>query len=254
VYLRATARMHPMTLENCDAAIALLDEAIAADPGFGPALGAAAWCRMWRAAQDPAGATAAEEAEMVRLAEAALAAAPDDPAVLAQASLVFNLLGHRAQATLDIAERAVSLHPNSGLARAAAGWVQLHAGTPEAAAAHFEASLRVDPLDPASGEPMAGIAMARLLEGRLGDAVAWGERAAAASPANMTAHRALVAALGAAGRPAAAEVARMLALRPGFTLAGYARLRRRYAAHPLQRALVEGMRRTGVPEGSPEEP
>jgi len=36
---------------------------------------------------------------------------------------------------------------------------------------------------------------------------------------------------------------------PGFTLAGYARLRQRHAEHPLQRVLMEGLRRAGVPEG-----
>jgi tetratricopeptide (TPR) repeat protein len=251
-YLRATAGLHPVSAESCAAAIGLLDQALADDPGFGPALGAAAWCRMWRAAQDPAGPTAAEEAEMVGLAEAALAAAPDDAAVLAQVSLVFVLLGHRVRAALDLTEQAVALHPNSGLARAAAGWAQLHAGGTEAAVGHFAAALRIGPLDPASGEPMAGISMAHLLAGRPEPAVEWGERAVAASPGNMTAHRALVAALGAAGRPAEAEVARMLALAPGFTLAGYARLRRRHAARPLQRALVEGSRRAGVPEGAPQ--
>jgi TolB-like protein/Tfp pilus assembly protein PilF len=247
-YLRATASLHPMTSTNCAAAIALLDQALEDDPGFGLALAAAAWCRMWRAAQDLTGAlTPEEEAEMIRLAESALVAAPDDPTVLAQASMVFAWLGHRLQAAIGFSEQAVALHPNSALARAVAGWVRIYAAQPEPAKAQFEEAVRLDPLDPSVGEPMAGIAMAELLAGRVEAAIACGERAVAASPDCMTAHRALVAALGLAGRPAEAAVARMLALAPSFSLASYGRLRARHAAHPLHGMLMEGMRWAGVP-------
>jgi TolB-like protein/Tfp pilus assembly protein PilF len=249
-YLRATARMHPMTEANCAAALELLEQALAQDRGFALALAAAAWCRMWRVAQDFTGeVTPEEEVRTIALAEAAVAAAPDDPAVLAQAALVFAYFAHRRQAALAFAERAVELHPNSALARSVAGWVQLYDGRAEAAIPHFAEALRLDPLDPAAGEPMAGTAMAHLLAGRLEAAIEWGERAVAASPERTTAHRALVAALGVAGRPAGVAAGRMLALAPGFTVAGYARLRHRHAEHPLSALVNEGLRRAGVPEG-----
>jgi adenylate cyclase len=248
-YLRALASMHPMTAAKCAAAIELLNQALADDPGFSLALAASAWCRMWRVAQDLTGDITPEaRAEMIELSEAALAVAPDNPTVLAQVSLVFSYLAHRRLTAIALAEKAVALHPNSALARAVAGWAQLYAVKPEEAIVHFTEAVRLDALDPSTGEPMAGAALAELLAGRLETAIEWGERAVAVSPHCMTAHRARVAALGVAGHQAAAAVAQMMALAPGFSLAGYATLRQHYAEHPLQRILIDGLRRAGVPE------
>jgi TolB-like protein/CheY-like chemotaxis protein/DNA-binding SARP family transcriptional activator len=248
-YLRATACMHPMTKENCAAAIALLDQALRDDAGFGLALAASAWCRMWRLAQHQMDEIASEEeARMIALAEAALAASPDNPTVLAQVALVFCYLAHRRHAAPSLAEQAVALHPNSALAHAVAGWVQLYVGHGDAAIPHFATALKLDPLDPAAGEPMAGAAFAEILAGRVEQAIEWGERAVAASPNSLTSHRALVSALGIAGREAGTAVARMLALAPGFSLERYGKIRRRHADHPLTKLVDIGLRKAGVPE------
>ncbi len=250
-YWRASAALRPMTAANCAVALGFLDQALAADPGFPLALAAAACCRGWRVSQafEPSG-DAGDAAQAIALAEAAVAAGPDDPTVLAQVGLVFAFLGHRRLAALTFAERAVELHPNSALVRSAAGWVRLYQGDAEAALGHFAEAVRFDPLDPAVGEPLAGAAFAHLLADRVEEAVAWAERAVAANPDLASAQRALAAALGTAARPEAAEAAaRLLAGRPGFNLADYAHAR---TAHPtLLRVVSDGLRRAGIPECGP---
>ncbi len=250
-YWRASAALRTMTAANCALALGFLDQALAADPSFPLALAAAACCRGWRVSQafEPSG-DAGDAAQAIAQAEAAVAAGPDDPTVLAQVGLVFAFLGHRRLAALTFVERAVELHPNSALVRSAAGWVRLYQGDAEAALAHFAEAVRFDPLDPAVGEPLAGAAFAHLLADRVEEAVVWAERAVAANPDLASAQRVLAAALGAAARPEAAEAAaRLLAGRPGFNLADYAHAR---TAHPtLLRVVSDGLRRAGVPECGP---
>ncbi|MFL5286458.1 MAG: hypothetical protein ACJ8AW_37145 [Rhodopila sp.] len=249
IYLRALGSMHPMNSANCRAAITLLDQALQKDPTFGLALAASAWCRTWQVALNYASALdAKEETRILAHADAALAAAPDDPTVLAQVSFVFAYLAYRMHVAATLADRAVALHPNSALARAAAGWVSLYNRQPEAAIEHFDCAIKVDPLDPASGEPLVGITLAMMLAGQVEAAVDWGQRCAASNPNSVAAQRALVAALGNAGRQAPAEVARLVELAPGYNTTDYRRLRGRMADHPMTIVMQEGLRRAGLPD------
>jgi len=247
-YLRAMARMHPMTRDNCDVAIGFLDQALAIDPDFALALAAAANCRMWRVSQSFPTDMAAEADEAIRLAEAALACARDDPQVLALTASVFVYLAHRLEVALLLARRAVDLHPNSAMTRSVAGWAHLYSDDPEAAIPHLEEAARLDPLDPGAGEPLTGLSYAHLAAGRPDQALRWAERAIAASPERLSAHRAHVAALGTTGRPAEAAAAHLLELDPAFNLTDYGRLHSRRANTRLLAVVVEGLRRAGIPE------
>jgi TolB-like protein len=247
-YLRAIACLHPMTRTNCDSALAFLTQAVTLDPEFAQALAASASCRMWRVSQAFPEDTAAEAESAIELAEAALARGRDDPQVLAQVATVFVYLAHRVEAALLLVKRAVALHPNSAMTRASAGWAHVYTDDPEAALPHLEEALRLDPLDPGANEPLTGLSYAHLVAGRPAVALRWAERAVAASPERRSAHRAYVAALGMAERPAAAAAAHLLELDPGFNLADYGRLHSRRAQTRLLAVVVEGLRRAGIPE------
>ncbi|MBX3499623.1 MAG: winged helix-turn-helix domain-containing protein [Alphaproteobacteria bacterium] len=247
-YLRAIWRMHPMTRENCEAALDWLNQAIALDPTFPLALAAAGWCRMWQVSQifpNPE----KNAAEAIRLAEAALDHGADEPTVLAQVGIVFAYLEHRRTTALELVERAVALHPNSALTRAAAGWVQLYSDRPERALDHFDEAIRLDPIDPGAGEPMTGISYAHLMLGQLNEAVSWAERAVAHSDDRLSAWRALVAALGAAGQPAQEALAALLVRDPTFSIARFVQFNARRAGKRVIQAVVEGFGRAGVPQG-----
>ncbi|TWS97302.1 winged helix-turn-helix domain-containing protein [Reyranella sp. CPCC 100927] len=247
-YLRAMACMHPMTRSNCEAALGFLDQALAVDPTFALALAAAASCRMWRVSQSFPEDAAAEAEAAIRLAEAALAQARDDPLVLAQVGVVFVYLVHRSEVALLLVTRAVDLHPNSATTRSSAGWAHIYADDPEAAIPHLQEALRLDPLDPGAGEPLTGMSYAHLAAGRPDAAVRWGERAIAGSPERLSAHRAHVAALGAAGLPAGTAVAHLMTLDPTFNLTDYSRFHSRRSSSRLLAAVMDGLRRAGVPE------
>lgn len=248
-YLRGLACMHPMTRTNCEAALGFLAQAAALDPDYAQALAAAASCRMWRVSQAFPEDTAAEAEAAIRLAEAALVRGPDDPQVLAQVATVFVYLAHRVEAALLLVKRAVALHPNSAMTRASAGWAHIYTDDPETAIPHLEEALRLDPLDPGANEPLTGMSYANLLAQRPAAALRWAERAVAASPERLSAHRAYVAALGAAEQPAAAAAAHLLELDPTFNLADYSRLHSRRAASRLLTVVVDGLRRAGIPDG-----
>ena len=249
-YRRAVACMQPFTRSNCATALALFGQAIAMDPNYALALVGTARCRMWLVSQRFTEDPLTEAAEAVRLLEAALAVSRDDPHVLAQVGFIFGYLGHRRDVAKAMVDRAVELYPNASCTRATAGWVHIYLDDPETAKAHFEVSLRVDPVDPEAGGWVAGLCSAAFMQGHHEAAVRWGERAIAASPEILTAHLSYTAALGLAGRPADTAVAELLTLDPLFSLADYHGLRSRWSHGSWFPLLIEGMRRAGVPEES----
>jgi len=250
LYLRASALMHPLTRENCDAALTLLTEAIEIDPDFARALTLAAGCWGWRISQGFRDHGGREREEGIRLSERAIQHGADDPIVLSSVALFLAYMAHRSEAAVDYARHAVALHPNSVRTRTAAGWVDLFNDVNDSAVVNFEEALRFDPLDPAVGDPLGGISTAHLALGHLEVAVEWGEKAVAASPERRSTHRAYVAALGMAGLPAEAAVARLLELDPQFNVTDYSRQMaihvRRAPRHIASR--LEGIRRAGVPQ------
>ncbi|HJQ59118.1 MAG TPA: winged helix-turn-helix domain-containing protein [Vineibacter sp.] len=247
-YRLAVERMRPFTRENCDAALALLDQALALDPNYALALVGVARCRLWRLSQRFTDNPSAEADEAVRALEAALALTRDDPHVLAQAGFIFGYLGLRRDTAVALVERAVELYPNASCTRATAGWVHLYENDPATATTHFEVSRRVDPIDPEAGGWLAGLCLSRLMEGHGEAAVRWGERAVAASPEILTAHLAYVAALGTAGQQADTAVADLLSIDPRFNLADYRQLRSRWSHGRWFHHLIDGLHRAGIPE------
>lgn len=252
-YLRAMAAIEQVSLENCDRALGLLGEALRQDPEFAPALAASAWCHMWKSSQTAGFETNAEadSAEAVRLAEQAEKLAGSDPIALARVALVFGYAAHRQESALEMARRAVVLHPNGVLPRSTAGWVHVYGDHPDEAILHLEAAMRLDPLDPGIGLPLSGIACAHMLAGRIPEAVDAAERAVTASPGIVSAHRARVAARGLAGLPSAAALAALLEAAPGFTLVSYSRARGAHAVRRLYHVVLDGLTRAGVPPGRP---
>jgi DNA-binding winged helix-turn-helix (wHTH) protein/TolB-like protein len=248
---RAYTLMRPPNAMNCEAALAVLQTALQRHPGSPMLLSAAAYCRYWMISQhhakpSPPG-EPTERERVIALAEAALEGSAN-PLVLIRVAVVFSYLQHREQLARGLAERALEMMPFSARVRTGVGWVTLYCDDPEAAVAHFSEALRLDAIDANSGEALAGLSFAQLTLGRTAEAVESGRRAVALSPDQLTAHRALVAALGQAGQPAADAVAALLARDPRFNIADYLSNRLRDANRPLFIITKEGMRRAGLPD------
>jgi hypothetical protein len=93
LYLRALAALFPITTERMVAALGLLEQAIAIDRHYGPALSWAAYCHMRLVTEG-----CAEEPEITRreacdLARQALEVGENDPGILATSALVLAYFG-----------------------------------------------------------------------------------------------------------------------------------------------------------------
>ena len=246
-YLRALWHLFPRTEANHAEALAQLDAAVAADPEFALAQALAGHCHYMRCVQGWAG---ADRAAAVRLAEQALAKAPDDPEVLAHAALTLAFYGRGLAPSLQLVARALELNPNLVFAWFADGWLHLHTDRPETAIERFARARRLSPLDPmAAGNAAAGISQAELLRGQVEAAVEWGRRGAREAADYAFPQRALAAVLGHAGRldEAAAAGEALLRIDPGFTIDGYfSRLNVRDTRATLQ--CEAGLRLAGLPE------
>jgi TolB-like protein len=144
-YLRALAVFYPMTKEAVLEALGLLEQAIAIDRHYGPALALAASCHMqfvnYSWAEDPA--TALRKA--VDLARRALQVACDDPDVIASAAMVLAVFGEDIDTMMALADHALALNPSSARGWYHGGFLRLMAGEPDRAIELAEVSLRLSP-------------------------------------------------------------------------------------------------------------
>jgi TolB-like protein len=144
LYLRAYETYFASAREIPEALI-LLEQAIARDPRYGPALAWAAVCRL-RLEGDGLSTHPAEDIrKSIEYARRALKAAPDDPAVLANAALALGYYGEDIGAMMTLVDRALALNPSF-----ARGWyigaiLRMFAGQFERAIEFAEASLRFSP-------------------------------------------------------------------------------------------------------------
>jgi adenylate cyclase len=146
-YLRAMAVFFPITKEGLFQALALLEQAIAIDPRYGPALSWAAVCHL-RLVRD----NWSEEPEKNRrkgvdLARQALQVGENDPGVLANAAEVLAGFGEDIGAMIGLVDRALALNPSSARGWFLSGMLRTWSGQPDLAMEHVVTSLRLSPLE-----------------------------------------------------------------------------------------------------------
>jgi TolB-like protein/class 3 adenylate cyclase len=163
LYLRALPNFATLAKDTIHEALALLGQAIARDPRYGPALALAAMCiaqlrqNGWAASPD------AGREQALDYARRALASAGNDAFVLASAAFVFGNLGEDIEAAISLAERSLAASPSSAYGWFWSGVLRLYAGQSDIAIEHIEKSLRLNPLD-RMGVPLTAIAAAHLLK------------------------------------------------------------------------------------------
>ena len=151
-------------------ALRLLEQAIARDPCYGPALAWAAFCCL-RLVLD--GRTEDRDADALKGADfgrRALEVAGDDPGILANAALSLAYFGEDIGAMTALVDRALALNPNYAGGWQISGILRLWAGQPDIAIEHAEVSLRLSPRARV-GTPFALIGAAHLLSRRFDEAV-----------------------------------------------------------------------------------
>jgi TolB-like protein/class 3 adenylate cyclase/Tfp pilus assembly protein PilF len=144
LYLRAYA-MLLASGKQIPQALGLLEQAIARDPGYGPALAWASVCCM-RLCGD--GSSKDQEADCRKgadYARRALQVAADDPAVLANSALALAFFGEDIGAMMALVDRALALNPSFARGWYISGTLRWEGGQPDVAIKHAETALRLSP-------------------------------------------------------------------------------------------------------------
>jgi len=145
LYLRALAVFWPITQERIFEALGLLEQAIAIDRHYGPALAWAAICHLRLLDDGWAEEPGAIRRKGVDLARQALQVAQNDPGVLANAAFVLANLGEDIGAMMELVDRALTLTPSFSRGWFLSGVLRLWAGQPGLTIEYAETSLRLSP-------------------------------------------------------------------------------------------------------------
>jgi TolB-like protein/class 3 adenylate cyclase len=144
LYLRGYA-MALSSARQIPEVLRLMEQAIARDPHYGPALAWAAFCCFrlifdgW--SEDPV----ADRLKGADFARRALEVAGDDPGILVSAAHALAYFGEDIGAMIALVDRALALNPNFARGWQLSGTLRQWAGQPDIAIEHFETALRLSP-------------------------------------------------------------------------------------------------------------
>ena len=215
LYLRALATFFPVTKERVFEALGLLEQAIAIDRHYGPALSWAALCHLhlvrdgWAADPDTSRRKACD------LARQALEVGENDPGVLANAAYVLAYFGEDIGAMIGLVDRALALNPSYAGGWYLSGIIRMLAGQPDFAIEHVETSLRLSPRE-RIGQPLLLMGAAYFFKRQFHEAAAKLLLSIQDHPGFPNSYRGLAACYAHMGRldEARAIVARLRAITP----------------------------------------
>ena len=223
--LRANAHMSEFTGSGMSRALTCLGEALFVEPGYAPAMAAAAYCRAqchyqgWAEQGDQA------RKEAVDLAWRAVELAPGDAQVLWMAAFaIWNMAavnGH--ERARDLFRRSLLINPNSAMALTLAGWIEVMCGNGCEGRGMVVRAQQLNPRDP-RGWLMSGVmAVADLIDENDQGAIGWAELALAQNRRFAVALRVLAVANVRLGRLERAREAvdELLAIEPNLTISGF---------------------------------
>jgi len=144
LYLRAYA-MYLSSARQIPGALRLMEQAIARDPHYGPALAGAAYCCHRLLVDDRSEDREADRVKGADFARRALEVAGDDPGILANAAQALASFGEDIGAMMALVDRALALNPNYARGWLLSGALRLWAGQPDIAIEHLETALRLSP-------------------------------------------------------------------------------------------------------------
>jgi adenylate cyclase len=144
LYLRAYA-MYLSSSRQMPEALRLLEQAIARDPRYGPALAWAALCCFRLVQTDRSEDREADRLKGMEFARRALEVAGDDPGTLVSAAEALAWFGEDIGAMMGLVDRALALNPNFARGWHISGVLRLYAGQPDTTIEHVETSLRLSP-------------------------------------------------------------------------------------------------------------
>ena len=245
--LQALDRISRFTDADSRAAITLLDRAISIDFGYARAHAHKAWLTLWRALQgwDPMGEAITAASDSVAKGRQFDA---DEPWVYVARSMVCNATREGDEA-VAAGRRAVELNPNFAYGYSFLGAALACSGRGDAAVATIDRAVRLSPRDLLRDEFDLFYAFAHFQKGDYARAADFAASAVSLRPGHAYPCRILAASSALVGdlQRAAAALAEILALTPGFNLA-QAVSQNVYKRDEDRARLIDGLRRAGLPE------
>ena len=248
--LRAYGLEHEFTAESTAAALGCLDQALAIDPGYAPALAMAAYCHALRHFQGWVAPDDTHEAEGARLAWQAVELAPNDAQVLWMAAFaIWNMSPDRRAAAPELFARSLVINPNSVMALTLSGWIEIMRGHQAAGRTMIERARRLSPRDPRGWFTQGAMAIAAIADENYPQAIQWAEQALTRNRRFAVALRVLIVALVKLDqKDRAGLIAReLLAVEPELTISGFFK-RIPFPRDAMATAYAEALRVAGVPE------
>jgi TolB-like protein len=169
--LRAQQRVYEFTAESFAAALGHLEQALAIDDGYAPAMALAAYCYAERSTQGWAQHPEPEAKDGVRLAGRAIELGKDDANVFWMTAYAVLRLQNDARRARELAHRSLQLNPNSAIALAVAGRIEHALGSGSKALELLGRAERLNPRDPRGWFVTAGMANAYFSVGRFEEAL-----------------------------------------------------------------------------------
>jgi adenylate cyclase len=251
LYLRARAQFYRYSEEGFGEAITLLQQALAIDPSYAPAAALVCWCRWLGRTQGWGAPSDSDIRTTILLCRQVLEIERNDAETMVQAAFPLANFVQEVTFAATVIDRAVALNPNAAIAWLLKGWLHAMRSQPQPAIEAFNQAMRLSPLDPLSYLNAAGLAFAHLTAGRFEQAIEWANRALDDQPRLTYTIRAKIVANVQLGRldEARADLCRLLALQPGFTIAKYRAIFAQSAeSADVSELFVSALRLAGLPE------
>src|SRR5262249_8445674 len=246
LYLRAMHQFYQFTRESLAEATRLARRALELDPQFGLVAAVGAFCHMTNFQLGYAADPEVERNEAVRLLRLALSVDDGDPDTLAIASVLSASLAGDSESSIELADRAVALNPNSFHAWNCRGHVCRNAGLWEEAVDSYERAIRASPMDPLLYITFATMGLAFIELGRFEEAIVIAKKAQRKNSSYTSSYRCLASAFAHLGRDVEAReaAARLLEIEHTFTISTWIAR----GGQSNSKLLPEGLRKAGLPE------
>ena len=193
----------------------MLEQAIAIDPHYGPALSWATICHLRLVGDGWAEAPETNRRKAIDLARQALQAGGDDPGILANSAFVLGQFGEDIGAMIGLVDRALTLNPSFARGWYLSGIIRTIAGEHDLAIEHIATSLRLSPRE-RMGTPLTKMGLAYFLKRQFNEAAANLLLSIQDNPGHTNVYRYLAACYAHMGRldEARAIVAQLRAITP----------------------------------------
>jgi adenylate cyclase len=246
--LKAMALLYLFTAESYQAAVELLERAIALDPSYAQAYAYLAWWLNFRIGEGWSLNPDADRARALTVSQRAIELDREDAFVLAVGGHVLAFLGRKPREAIDLFDQALAINQNSAFAWGLSALTLSYLGRPDEALERLQNVWRLNPFDPLNFYFWITSGIAEFVAGRYAEAIAWLRKSRRANPRFIACLRMLAASLALSGDDVEAQaVARdLLAIEPSFRVSTF------ISWYPLQRKddlarLEAGLLAAGLP-------